>query len=196
MMISVSNDEGATPVDVFGRRLRERREAAELTQAQLAAASGVAQSYISQMETGTSGPPTIDRAYLFARACVTSIDYLAGLTDDPTPPQGGQWPEGAEEMLRLMRDLSPERAAELIGMGRVMLEAQRKRAKTDADTSRIAEYLRRTGNPAETDRGIGLVLVALRDGDEVSALAALRDILAREGGLPQGAANGPLAQEC
>jgi transcriptional regulator with XRE-family HTH domain len=182
--------------EIVQRRLLKLREALGLSGGEAAAAAGVSGSYVYNLEGGYSTPGAVELIANLAQVYGTSVDYILGLTDDPTPPQGEQWPEGAEEMLRLMRDLAPARIAELIGVARIMLEAQRKRAKTDADTLHIAEHLRRLSLPAETEKGMMLVLTALRDGDEATALAVLRDILAREGDLPQGAANGPLAQKC
>lgn len=68
----------------INERLRERREAAELTQGQVAEYEGVVRSYISNLERGTNEPAVWELLARLARRYGTSADYLLGLTDDPT----------------------------------------------------------------------------------------------------------------
>ena len=71
---------------VIGERIAESRRRAGLAQAELAAALGdrYDQSTISHVEHGRSGL-VVDGLVGAARVLKVSIDYLAGLTDDPTP---------------------------------------------------------------------------------------------------------------
>lgn len=106
---------------IFRGRLRDRRKAVGLSQGELANILGVAQSYVSQIESGRSGPPTIDRAFDMARACETSVDYLIGLTDDPLPNAGALLPEHALEVMESMRRLSSAQNYELLIIVRALL---------------------------------------------------------------------------
>jgi phage repressor protein C with HTH and peptisase S24 domain len=69
---------------VIGERLRETRKLRGLTQLQLAHRTGIKRHLISMVEHGKSGlsPANLSAA---AQALRVSVDYLFGLTDDPTP---------------------------------------------------------------------------------------------------------------
>ena len=71
-------------VDIIGERLRETRKLRGLTQLQLAHRTGIARHLISMVEHNKSGlsPANLSAA---AQALRISVDYLFGLTDDPTP---------------------------------------------------------------------------------------------------------------
>ena len=105
---------------VFRQRLHDRRKAMGLSQSDLAGVLGVAQSYISQIESGRSGPPTVDRAFDLARACETSVDYLIGLTENPAP-NADMLPEHALEVLETMRQLDNAQNYELLVIVRALL---------------------------------------------------------------------------
>lgn len=71
-----------------GERVRQLREDLNMTQGELAdaivlSAPGVNQSHISQIERGVAGLRPESLAAV-AVALETSVDYLLGLTDDPT----------------------------------------------------------------------------------------------------------------
>ena len=66
------------------QRLRDCREDNDLTQAQVGNILGINQRVYSTYETGTRQIPTRHLITL-ALFYKTSIDYLVGLTDDPTP---------------------------------------------------------------------------------------------------------------
>ena len=75
--------------------MSERRRKLGIKQADLAAAIGVNQSMVSMIETGQN-VPSFTRAAQAARVLRTSLDYLAGLTDDPRP---------AEEISRMLTEI-------------------------------------------------------------------------------------------
>lgn len=96
-----------------GERIAERRNAAGLSQTQLAKAAGVSQATIGKLESGiSSGSSHLHR---IARALRTSPAYLSGETNDPdtdiapdslTPEQ--------REWVELMEAIQPkDRAAAL-----------------------------------------------------------------------------------
>ena len=66
------------------QRLRDMREDRDLTQAQVAKLLNVHQTTYSDYEIGNLNVP-IDVFIQLAKFYKTSIDYLAGLTDKPTP---------------------------------------------------------------------------------------------------------------
>ena len=65
-------------------RLRELREKKHLTQLNVQIRTGIDQSNYSKMELGKR-IPTSDQAELLAELFETSVDYIYGFTDDPTP---------------------------------------------------------------------------------------------------------------
>lgn len=70
---------------MIGERLLELRKDAALTQDELAAILHINKHSISSYERNKSEPPDavkIDMARFFH----VSVDYLLGLTDDPSPP--------------------------------------------------------------------------------------------------------------
>lgn len=71
---------------MVGRRISKRRRELGIKQVDLAAAmgEGVNQSMVSMIETGRNRP-SFARATEIARALDVSLDWMAGLTDDPTP---------------------------------------------------------------------------------------------------------------
>ena len=69
-----------------GRRVRMRREALGLSIQQLSRLSGVSASYISRLENGERENIGLDSVQKLARALNTSMSYLVGETDDPSPP--------------------------------------------------------------------------------------------------------------
>lgn len=66
-------------------RMRDLREDAELSQAELAEALGIAQTTYSGYERGFR-EPSLDMLCQIADFFHTSTDYLLGRTDNPVPP--------------------------------------------------------------------------------------------------------------
>lgn len=76
-------------LDAFGKRLRFSRQDANLSQIELRErlevyGIGIGASYISEMER-KGAKPTLPVAAALAKVLNISLDYLAGLTDDPSP---------------------------------------------------------------------------------------------------------------
>ena len=65
-------------------RLRERRKAMGYSQVKMQMLAGIDQSDYSKLETGKRNM-TFEQCRRLALVLETSMDYLAGLTDDPTP---------------------------------------------------------------------------------------------------------------
>lgn len=75
--------------NLVGTRLRMAREAKRLTQVQVKNFTNIHNKTLSGYEKGVS-EPDLDTLKTLANLYETSIDYLAGNTDDPTPPQSRQ----------------------------------------------------------------------------------------------------------
>jgi len=58
-----------------------------LSQQRLGATIGHDQGYVSRLERGEITEITVRTLARLAQALTVSIDYLMGLTDDPTPPK-------------------------------------------------------------------------------------------------------------
>ena len=65
-------------------RLRDLRKARGYSQVKMQMLTGIDQSDYSKIETGKRNM-TFEQCRRIALALETSMDYLAGLTDDPTP---------------------------------------------------------------------------------------------------------------
>jgi len=70
----------------LGKRLRERRERAGFTQTEVAKQTGIIQRDLSLLERGKKHA-WVDTLVRLAEALECSLDYLVGLTNDPTPPR-------------------------------------------------------------------------------------------------------------
>ena len=71
-------------------RLKELRKARGFTQVKMQMLTGIDQSDYSKIEAGKRHF-TFEQCKRIALALQTSMDYLAGLTDDPTPyPRANQ----------------------------------------------------------------------------------------------------------
>ena len=65
-------------------RLKQLRKNKDLTQLQVQLKTGIDQSNYSKMDSGKR-KPTSDQAELLSHLFETSVDYIYGFTDDPTP---------------------------------------------------------------------------------------------------------------
>ena len=79
-----------------GMRLRAAREAKHLTQVQVKNYTNIHNKTLSGYEKGVS-EPDIDTLKALANLYETSVDYLVGNTNDPTPPQRKQKKPNFEE---------------------------------------------------------------------------------------------------
>lgn len=72
-------------MEALGKRLRERREKAGLSQADIAKQTGIIQGDLSLLERGKKRALWADTLLRLAETLGCSLDYLAGRTDDPHP---------------------------------------------------------------------------------------------------------------
>lgn len=68
----------------YSQRMKSLRKSKNLNQVEIAEVIGTSQSYYAQYENGKRELPFI-RAIALAKFYNISLDYLAGLTDDPMP---------------------------------------------------------------------------------------------------------------
>jgi transcriptional regulator with XRE-family HTH domain len=73
-------------MEVLGQRVRERRKQEGFSQRALAQHAGIIQGDLSLLERGKKGALWASTLERLAETLGCSLDYLAGRTDDPTPP--------------------------------------------------------------------------------------------------------------
>jgi transcriptional regulator with XRE-family HTH domain len=119
-------------------KLRLCRERARLSQKELASMVGVAQTRVTEWETG-KGIPTMDKALRVARALGVSLDYLADDALDEPPPATEERSEADAMILALARRWGYERAVLQLADYPVIRVAQPPPGKPPGESS---------GNPA------------------------------------------------
>ena len=70
-------------LNLFSERLKELRALSNLSQVELGKAIGLSKQTINDIEHNRS-KTTLDRAIVIAKYFNVSLDYLCGLSDDPT----------------------------------------------------------------------------------------------------------------
>jgi phage repressor protein C with HTH and peptisase S24 domain/DNA-binding XRE family transcriptional regulator len=93
-MLEASQEQAA-----FGREVRRARKSRGLTLDDLAAATGIAKSYLSQIETGYAAPPRDDKVRRIAAALGLDAESLLALA------HVGQMPEDLKARMRRLREV-------------------------------------------------------------------------------------------
>jgi transcriptional regulator with XRE-family HTH domain len=167
----------------FRRRLRERRKAANLSQQELAGKLGVAQSYVSQLESGRSGPPTIDRAYDLARACETSVDYLIGLTDNPGPlGRGEEYPAHLDALLNEVRRLPEDAQRGVAALAAVFVDYEESRAEQNTIGGMALSALEMMLPEGEMNALLAILEELVKTGDIATARLRIAALFAAQDG--------------
>jgi transcriptional regulator with XRE-family HTH domain len=73
-------------MDTLGKRLRERRAQIGFSQTEVAKQTGIIQRDLSLLERGKKHALWAGTLLRLAETLGCSLDYLAGRTEDPTPP--------------------------------------------------------------------------------------------------------------
>lgn len=94
---------------MIGNRIRDARQQAGLTQAQLAEIVGVSRSAVAQWETGRAGQVGTNLTRIAAALGVTAGHLLEGSRTDATPLEGTE-----VALLRLYRTCTPDDRAFLL----------------------------------------------------------------------------------
>ncbi len=90
---------GADPLlTALGRRVRELREAADMSMGDLARAAGISQGYVYKMETGKQNASVRSLSRLAIALSTTISDLLAGVDADPSTlgTRSYAWRDGAD----------------------------------------------------------------------------------------------------
>jgi SOS-response transcriptional repressor LexA len=104
-----------------GRRVKDARRAAGLTQLQLAEAVGITQSTISELEKGESR--ATKHIARIAHACNVSVEYLEGLNDSPLPSGKTSvdgFKKSALKIMRFVPEISMVQAGEWTEAGNAL----------------------------------------------------------------------------
>ena len=106
----------------IGRRLREQREWAKLTQGQVATYEGCDVNYISKLERGVNTPNVWPMLARLARRYGCSTDYLLGLTDDPSPRRTENDSADVRQVVALLRQLPEERQRDVLAIVQALFD--------------------------------------------------------------------------
>lgn len=91
--------------NLFGERLKISRKKMQLTASELAGIMSVAQNTVSRWETGTRAPD-FETVRTLARLLNTSVGYLMGEVDDPSPP--AEWGKYKVEQMEAENTARPD----------------------------------------------------------------------------------------
>jgi transcriptional regulator with XRE-family HTH domain len=169
---------------LLGQRLLLSRRDLDLDQIELAAKSGVSNTYISDLERGRTRNVSVDVVLSLADALGVSIQYLLGLTEDPLqgvadeaddePPTPPPFSPALREVLQLAEQWPAARQAELLAHARVI------HAALQASNDRYRRYLLDLV-PEEWLDATQAALAAMTAGDTAPAERMLQDILLARG---------------
>jgi len=100
---------------IIGKRLKQAREGKGLTQVEIKQMTNINNKTLSGYENGVS-EPDIGTLKTLSNLYGTSVDYLIGNTDDPTPPQSKQEKPTPKEYVLSVKTLADAaiRIAELL----------------------------------------------------------------------------------
>lgn len=102
-------------------RIKERREAAGLTLAQLADIAGVKEATAQRWESGTIKTIKYETIEILADALHCTPSYLMGWdSEEPATKED----DGFSEIAKLFSQLSSDNRAKLLELGRLFLDAQ------------------------------------------------------------------------
>lgn len=95
-LVDVKNEDKVT---IIGQRVKELREAKGWSTAQLAILINKSKATVVHYETSNRYPQIKD-ANKLAEVLDTSVDYLTGMTDHPTPPLTAKEAQGLAELIK------------------------------------------------------------------------------------------------
>lgn len=167
---------------LYPRRLRERREAAGLTQIDAGRAVGIGQTQISNLENGRVNPPALALASRFAELYGTSIDYLVGLTDDWRPTVGGRAPSPAmQTIIQTLSGLNEAAQQCAVALVQTFAQYERQRSEDASVSERLLTALEAIVPQQEMEAILSLIEAGRTAGNYDAARSRLARLLAPEG---------------
>lgn len=141
----------AVDTSQLGKRVRDLRREAGLSQEELASAAGMDRGHISNLENGRIENPGIATVEALARALRTTPQYLLGFEDHPGVIVEGleDLPEPLREAFSLAVGLNRNRQEELRYIVRALIAAQ------DAEMARISTDIQRQASLLSAIEKIG-----------------------------------------
>ena len=166
--------------DSLKQRLRERREEAGLTQSEAAAVVGHGQQYISSLERGQNQPGVLMLVAELARAYGTTVDYLLGIVDNPSPSAGAEWPAYGREIISALERLPESRRAELVSIAETIAVAEAKRGEANAQIESMVEMLEALLPEGRMAALTAILEASVASGDIVTARSDIVRLLREE----------------
>jgi transcriptional regulator with XRE-family HTH domain len=143
--------------ELRGDRVRARRLALRMTQERLAEQVDLTQDAISKIETGKYRAQLARTQEGLAKALDTSLAYLRGESDDPTPGNRPGVPADTRSTMAI--GFSPDEGA----IERALLDAFEKVAHTFTDVEAVRVALREVPEPLRTGRPLAVLARTLLD---------------------------------
>ena len=104
-------------------RIKEARQAANLTQRQLAEMLGIKDATLSGYEIGAHDPKS-NTLIEIARICGVTVDYLLGLNREEEPAEIGELSVKEIEFINMFGALTPSNRRLLLGIAELLLREQ------------------------------------------------------------------------
>lgn len=110
------------PETVLAARLKQLMDERGMNSTQLAENSHLSRSAVWKLLHGKSVEVRGESLEKLAKALGTTVDFLQGRTDDPTPSGGEPWPQYALEVLESMRQLDGAQNYTLLVTARALVK--------------------------------------------------------------------------
>ena len=111
-------------MSALASRVRTRREAKEMSQAQLATSSKTTQSTVSRIEHGQLLNPGAQTLMRLAGSLDVSVDYILGRTDEPGEADALAGPKG-KRLLECYSKLTEAGQSELLAFAEFLLDKRK-----------------------------------------------------------------------
>lgn len=174
--LNMSNAE--TELSITAKRVKKLMQARGMSATELASAANITDGALSFLLSGKRSAPSLSTLIGLAAALRTSVDYLAGTTDDPMPRSGASLPDYALEIIDQMQTLDRSRNLELLRIAQAFADAQQEAASL-RKTELVAQLLEIAGQvttPQEAET-LASMLLALEQGQRgVALLSGVGDV--------------------
>lgn len=133
---------------MISEHLKKLRDDLGYNQEGIAATVGMKQRTWSDWEK--KPPDALLWLFRISQRYAVSVDYLLGLTDDPTPKRNGlqSYPERGQEVIDSMREMSPREQAAVVQIVRILQEVE-----SEARQAAMMQLLRTAMQPIREQMG-------------------------------------------